>query len=250
MSEFVVPALAAFFAGALNAVAGGGSFLTFPALVWSGLPELGANATSTVALWPGSLASVAGYRSELASTWRLARSFAAVSMLGGGLGAALVVSTPSETFAAVLPFLLLAATLVFTFGPSLTARAAGDGVVRVTPGALLTQFVVGLYGGYFGGGIGLLMLASFTLLGLTDMHVMNGLKALLGAAINGLAVAAFVWAGLVSWPVAAVMALAAAAGGYGGASIFRRVPAARVRTGVVGFAWVMTAVFFARRFVD
>lgn len=243
--EFVLPAVAAFLAGGLNSVAGGGSFLTFPVLVLSGQGELAANATSTLALWPGSVASVFGYRREVGALWSLAKAYAAVSLAGGLLGVALVVHTPSETFAAVLPFLLLAATLVFTFGPAfLRARPAGG----VTRGALAVQFVVGVYGGYFGGGIGLLMLASFTLLGLTDIHAMNGLKALLGTLINAMAVVGFAVAGLVAWRVGLVMAVAAVAGGYGGAALFRRLPAEGVRRAVVGLSWVMTALFFARRF--
>lgn len=243
----LLAAVAAFLAGGLNSVAGGGSFLTVPALIFGGVEPVVANATSTVALWPGSLAAAVGYRRELASTRAFLRSFAVVSAVGGGAGAVLLVVTPSATFERLLPWLLLAATLVFTLGPALVRRVPHLGAEgRVSVGALAVQLGIAVYGGYFGGGIGFLMLAGFTLLGLTGIHVMNALKVVLGALINGVAVGTFVLAGAVDWGSAPVMVLAAIAGGYLGAHAARRVDPAKVRWFVVALGWGMTAVFFAR----
>jgi hypothetical protein len=239
--------LAAFLAGALNSVAGGGSFLTVPTLIFGGIDPVVANATSTVALWPGSLAAAVGYRRELASTRRVLESFAWVSALGGGAGAVLLVVTPSSLFERLLPWLLLTATLVFTAGPWLVKRLPSrDADDRVTPGALAVQLAIALYGGYFGGGIGFLMLAGFAVLGLGDIHVMNALKVVLGALINGVAVVTFALAGIVSWSAAGLMVIGAVAGGYLGAALVRRLPPAKVRWFVVALGWGMTAVFFAR----
>lgn len=237
----------ALLAGALNAVAGGGSFLTFPALVFTGTPPLVANATSTVALWPGSAASAVGYRRELAGEKPLVWRLLPVSALGGVLGAAAVIFTPERVFAQVVPFLLLVAALVFTFGDRLRAALARLG--PPSAGAFVAaQFVIALYGGYFGGGMGLMMLALFALLGPKHLHAMNGLKSLLGVAINLTALVAFVLAGKVDFGRAGLMTVAAIAGGYGGAAVSRRFDAARVKQAVIALGWAMTAAFFVKTF--
>ncbi len=189
---------AAFFGGALNSVAGGGSFLTFPALVFAGVPPLAANATSTVALWPGSVASALGYRRELKGEWPRLRLMLPLSLLGGLVGAVTLVKTPPHVFVGLMPFLLLAATLVFTFGDAINARLGGRARGPWLVAAL--QLGIAVYGGYFGGGMGLMMLAAFTLWGMTQLHEMNALKSALGVAINGIAIVAFVVAGKVDWP--------------------------------------------------
>lgn len=241
--ELVLLVVAAFLAGVINAVAGGGSFLTFPALIFTGTLPLEANATSTAAVWPGAVASSLGYRRELAEERRLAWRLAVVSALGGVLGALGVIGTPQALFMALVPFLLLIGTLVFTFGDALRRRieAWGTPPEWVVVGG---QLVVATYGGYFGGGMGLLMLALFSLLGPKHLHAMNALKSVLGVAINATALVTFVLAGKVDWSRAGVMALAAIAGGYLGASSARRIHAARVKRVVVGLGWAMTAVFF------
>ncbi len=238
---------AAFLAGALNAVAGGGSFFTVPALIVAGVSPVVANATSTVALWPGSLASAWGYRREVAAERRMAVELSLVSAVGGVAGALLLVWTPADVFLRLLPFLLLAATLFFTFGPRIRAALGAHGGERSGRGAALAlQALIAVYGGYFGGGMGLMMLAAFALMGMTDIHRMNGLKSLLGALINGLAVATFIVARVVDWSIVLPMVVGAIAGGYLGASVARRLPAVHVRRFVIAVGWAMTVAFFVR----
>jgi uncharacterized protein len=238
---------AAFAAGALNSVAGGGTFLTFPSLLLAGVPPIEANATSTVALWPGSAASAVAYREELAHERRVLLVLGAASIAGGLAGALLLIHTPQETFALLIPFLLLGATLIFAFGGRIAprAQAAPPAAARLAAiGAL--QFGTAVYGGYFGAGIGFLMLASLALMGMQDIHAMNGLKVVLGMLINGVAIVAFVLAGLVVWPYALLMVAGAIAGGYGGARAAKRVPRAWVRSFVIAVGVALTAYFFLR----
>ncbi|MCI0573535.1 MAG: sulfite exporter TauE/SafE family protein [Myxococcaceae bacterium] len=237
--------LAGLGAGALNAVAGGGSFLSFPALLVTGLSSLQANATSTVALWPGSLASALGYRRELREHPGPLRALAPVSLLGGLFGALLLVRTPEALFNVLVPFLLLTATLAFTFGDRLRRGLPGGGALP-QPLALGLMLPIAMYGGYFGGGLGMMVLAALTLLGMDHVHRMNGVKAVLGAAINGVAVGTFLAAGLVAWLPALLTMVGAVVGGYGGAALARRLPIQWVRRGVIVVGWVLTAAFFVR----
>ncbi|MCC6334751.1 MAG: sulfite exporter TauE/SafE family protein [Myxococcales bacterium] len=238
---------AALLGGALNSVAGGGSFFTFPALILSGTSPLVANATSTVALWPGSLASAAGYWREVGEEGALVRRLAPASLFGGFLGAWLVTLTPGRTFEALVPFLLLVATLTFTLGERLRAALARRGPPSQRLFVAL-QLLIAIYGGYFGGGMGLMMLALFSLLGPRHLHGMNGLKSVLGVAINLAALLVFIVDGLVDWPRALVMTAAAVVGGYGGAALARRVDALKVKRGVVVLGWLITAAFFLETF--
>jgi uncharacterized membrane protein YfcA len=246
--------LAALLGGAQNAVAGGGTFLTFPSLLAAGFDPKGANVTSTVALWPGSVASIFGYRADLPRDRRLLRAFAAVSVLGGALGALLFLRTPSATFDRLIPFLFAAATLIFAFGPALSRRLriahAHDGPI---PGGKLAayaavQLLVGLYGGYFGGGIGILMLAAFAALGMTNLNEMNGLKAVLGSLINGVAILVFGLLGAIEWPVALLMVAGSMIGGYGGAHLSRRVEPLLLRRLVIAIGTTVTALLFLKAF--
>jgi uncharacterized membrane protein YfcA len=200
-----------------------------------------------VALWPGSLASAWGYRREVAAERRTAVALSLVSAVGGVAGALLLVWTPADVFLRLLPFLLLAATLFFTFGPRIRAAlgARSDEESGRAP-ALVLQAIIAVYGGYFGGGMGLMMLAAFALMGMADIHRMNGLKSLLGALINGLAVATFIVARVVDWAIVLPMVAGAIAGGYLGATVARRVPAVHVRRFVIAVGWAMTVVFFVR----
>lgn len=233
--------------GALNSVAGGGSFFTFPALIFTGTSPLVANASSTVALWPGSVASAVGYRREVAEEGALVRRLAPVSVFGGFLGAWFVTLTPERIFEALVPFLLLVATLTFTFGDRLRAALARRG--PPSQGLFVSlQLLIAVYGGYFGGGMGLMMLALFSLLGPKHLHGMNGLKSVLGVAINLAALLVFIAGALVDWPRALAMTAAAIAGGYGGAALARRVDAAKVKRGVVVLGWLITTAFFVKTF--
>jgi len=249
---------AALVGGAQNAVAGGGSFLTFPALVVSGVSSIHANATSTVALWPGSLASAGAYRKELQSVPHLG-ILGAISLVCGWLGALLLLHTPAATFSRLIPVLLLLATLLFAFGPSFTGwmkrRRASDQKMETAErsgsrggliGMCAGQAVIATYGGYFGGGIGILMLAAFGLMGMENIHAMNALKTVLASCINGIAVITFVVAGAVNWPQALVMLVGAVLGGYAGAAYTRKLDPALVRRFVIIIACLMTLYFFLR----
>ena len=235
--------------GALNSVAGGGSFVAFPALLFAGVPPIPANATNTVALWPASVASAFAYRREMADARRELFPLGLASLTGGLAGSLLLLRTRDTTFVLLIPWLLLFATLLFTFGSPLAKRLAGEGQrVPVTAG-VLAQLFISIYGGYFGGGMGIMMLAVFTLLGMTHIHRMNGLKNVLGTFINGVAVVAFIVANAVRWLPGGIMVVGGVIGGYLGAVVARRIDPARVRGLVVVVAWGMTLYFFARTYL-
>ncbi|HUR68396.1 MAG TPA: sulfite exporter TauE/SafE family protein [Candidatus Thermoplasmatota archaeon] len=238
--------LAAFAAGALNAVAGGGSFLTFPALVLTGVPPLRANATSAAALWPASIASALAYRRDLTHSRRELVLFGIVSLLGGLVGALLLLLTPEERFGQLVPWLLLVATFVFALGPTMTKQLRARQMRAPLWMIVVVQLAIAIYGGYFGGGMGIMMLAAFSALGMEDIHSMNGLKAILGTALNGIAIVAFVVAGVVVWQVAFLMSVAGVAGGWFGARGSRRVEARYLRAFVVVVGAALTAYFFLR----
>ncbi len=237
--------LASFGAAAINSVAGGGSFLTFPALLWAGMTPIAANATSTVALWPGSLSSAWGYRGELAEVKRWLLPLGVVSAVGGWVGARLLLATSDQAFANLIPLLLGTATLLLALQGQLMPwlqRLAGG---RSSSGAALlaVQAAIAVYGGYFGGGMGILMLAAFALLGLRNLHVANGLKSLLGAGINGVAVVVFAASGQVAWRLALPMVVTSMAGGYLGARLARQVRPALVRQLLVVTGALLTLWF-------
>jgi uncharacterized protein len=229
-------------AGAMNAVAGGGTLLTFPALIGLGIPPLTANATSTVALWPGSASSFWGYRRELGGARRWAVGFALPSLFGGAVGALLLLATEEKTFADLVPWLVIGATVLFMgqgpLGAWLRRRQTpgdgSDGTDRFPkPQLLVFQFLIGIYGGYFGAGAGILMLAALGLMGLTNIHRMNGLKNWGGLCMNAVAAVTFAASGLVNWPVALSMAVGAIGGGYLGSRTAQRVSQQTVRMVVV-----------------
>ena len=234
----------AFVAGALNAVAGGGSFLTLPALIFVGLPSVAANATGTVAMLPGYASSTFAFRKDLRLPSGLSRvSIVAVSLLGGALGAVLLVVTPNHAFDVLIPWLLLVATVAFAFGPSLMT-AGGRGHVAGPTVSILSLLAVTIYGGYFNGGVGIILLAVFNLLGLQDLNAANGLKNLVSLLLTAIAVAVYAWGGAVAWPEALLMMVAATAGGYVGARAIRRVKADYVRYGIIAIGVIMTVLFF------
>lgn len=241
--------LAAAVGGALNSVAGGGSFVAFPALLFAGVSPVPANATNTIALWPGSLASVVAYRRELADSQVRSRllPLGAASFTGGLSGSVLLLRTSNHTFVLLIPWLLLFATLLFSFGGALSRRL-GKRAHASLGTAVVAQLVIGIYGGYFGGGMGIMMLAILSLLGMTEIHRMNALKTMLATLVNGVAVVAFVVAGAVEWAPGVVMIVGGIAGGYAGAAAARRVSAGRVRSLVLVIAWTMTVYFFVRTY--
>ncbi|HKS27413.1 MAG TPA: sulfite exporter TauE/SafE family protein [Pyrinomonadaceae bacterium] len=248
----IVVVVSAFLAGMINAVAGGGTLLSFPALIWIGRDPVIANATSTVALWPGSFGGLLGFRRELQGSKRWVYWLGVPSILGGALGAYLLLRTPSKTFSAIVPYLILGATLLMAAQEHITRRlrlgASHERPSRLWwAGALLFQFLVGVYGGYFGAGIGILMLAALGLLGLKDIHEMNGLKNLFALFINGIAALYFIISGAVIWVDVLLMAVAAIAGGYFAAGVARRLGRQRVRRLVILIGIAMAVSLFFRR---
>lgn len=234
---------AATIGGALNSVAGGGSFLTLPALLYGGITPVAANATSTLALWPGSVSSAFAYRHEFKTTGARLFGLLAASLAGGLIGALLLVRTSDTSFLSLLPWLMLLAAGTFTFG---RRRPAHDSAPHSLWMVLGLQFAIAIYGGYFGGGMGVMMLATLSLAGMTDIHEMNGLKSLLGATINGVALVEFVFRHAIVWQPGLVMVAGSVLGGYAGASVARRVDRRKVRTLATVVAWVMTIYFFVR----
>ena len=271
--------------GAVNSIAGGGTLLTFPSLIALGIPPIVANATSTVALWPGALASMWGYRRQLAGARAWAIRFAIPSLVGGLAGALLLLRTSPDRFSLIVPWLVLGATLLFMAqGPVMErlrrrraaalaatpgARVPGAGANPAAPAAipdawsaavagnpgpraadeplpppplsfLFYQFLVGIYGGYFGAGVGILMLAALGMMGLVNIHRMNGLKNWGGLCMNAVAAVTFTISGLVDWPVALAMAVGAIVGGYGGARVAQRVGQTPVRRAIIVIGFLST----------
>lgn len=238
---------AGFLASSLNAAAGGGSFVSFPALISAGVSPLLANTSSTVALLPGSLASVWAYKPDV-------RPFEQVSMkamiwltfIGGGLGALLLLYTPAEDFNRLVPWLLLTGSLAFAFG-----RQLGNWLrtkFRIGPIFVLAmQFLLGIYGGYFGGAMGIMLLAVWSIFGLSDIQHMNANRTLLVALANTIAVVLFIVAGKVAWLQTCWMLAGTILGGYYGARLTRMIPARYLRLGITIFNFVLTAIFFIWR---
>jgi uncharacterized membrane protein YfcA len=245
-STFTLLAAAAFGAGVLNAIAGGGTFLTFPALVWTGVPPIAANATSALAVCPGYLGSALGFRQELAALPRamLLREVA-LSALGGVAGALLLLVTPAQVFAGVVPWLLLFATLLFALGPRLArwAGASGNGLAGWRQAGLLA---VAVYGGYFNGGLGILLMALYLLVGEQRLNTVNALKNLNSFVLSLVSVVTFAIGGAIVWRQALLMALFATLGGFAGARLARRLPVAVVRGIVIVTGLAMSALFFLR----
>lgn len=241
-----VAAGAAFIAGAINSVAGGGTLVSFPTLIWLGLPSVTANATNTVATWPGSVGGAWGFRQELRAGERRMLVLVAPSLLGGIAGALLLRWTPPAIFDTLAPFLVLLATLLFMAQETVqrrlkTSSAPAHASPRWLAGTVLFQLLVALYGGYFGAGIGILILAALGILGFKDILEMNGLKNFLVVCINGVAAFYFMWARMVYWPYAILMAVAAVAGGYSGSGVARRAGPTTVRRVVIVIGFGMTA---------
>ena len=249
MADIAILLAAAFVAGALNAVAGGGSFLTLPALVFTGVPPVVANATGTVALLPGYAAGAWGFKDDMQAPPGLSmKAVVVLALIGGAAGAALLLVTPDATFRKIVPWLLLAATAMFAFGPQLRAWAS-KGNTNAAPSAAkaaLGMLAVSIYGGYFNGGLGILLLALLGLLGQTNLNAMNGTKNLVSALLTAIAVAIYAAGGVVQWKQALIMMVAATLGGYLGARVARKIPANWLRAGIVLTGLVMAVLFFLK----
>jgi uncharacterized protein len=247
---------AALIGGTVNSVAGGGSFISFPALLFAGMQAIPANATNTVALWPGTVASTVAYRNAFTpQAKRLLWPLFAMAVLGGVLGAIILLRTPPATFLRLVPWLLLVATLLFVFSGRMTkwvreraGHQSGDqSLPRGMLGAgLALQLVIAMYVGYFGAGTGILMLSLLALLGMDDIHAMNGMKTLLVSVANGVAIITFVSAHIVVWPQALLMLVGAMTGGYAGAYFAQKMNPQHVRWLVIAIGFGMAIYFFAR----
>lgn len=255
----------ALLAGAMNALAGGGTFFSFPALLAVGVPPVVANASNTVALWPASLSSAYAFRHELARHRAVLPRLLAVALLGGIGGAWVLLQISNQAFMGLVPWLLLLATVLFAasapLGRWLAARRAAvvsdvsrQGAGHASPaapplnslGGLCFQCVVSLYGGFFGAGMGILMLAALAIQGIDDLNELNALKNLLSAAIYSVSTVTFIVAGAVSWPHTLIMLVAASLGGYGGALLARRLPAVWLRRFIILVGAVLTMIYFYR----
>jgi uncharacterized protein len=242
--------LAAILAGMVNSVAGGGTLFTFPTLLAIGVPPLAANGTSTVALVPGSAAAVWGYRRELRGRRRVVLLLVVPSLVGGAFGAWLTLRAGDELFGFLVPWLILAATVLFLVQERVAARLPlGEkplGAARLTA-VLMFMTAVATYGGFFGAGMGILILAALAQVGFSDVHEMNAFKNVIAVGINGMATVTFILGDKVVWPLAGVMAGGAIVGGYGGASLARRLGQRRVRQIIVLVGFGIAALMFARR---
>lgn len=251
-SEAILLFLAAAIAGTLNAVAGGGSFVSFPALLFTRVPAVAANATNTVALWPGLAASTLAYVKRLSAPARLLVPLLLTSVVGGWAGALLLLKTPQHTFLRLIPWLLLGGTLLFAFGNKIRATA-GQAAVVEDLGQLSWQAIVitsilelllGVYGGYFGAGIGFVTLGMLSALGMRDIHAMGAMRTLLAATINAAAVITFIWAGAVLWPQCLVMIAGALTGGWFGAHYAQKADPQKMRWLVISVGLLMSTYFF------
>jgi len=252
---------AAVLAGVINSVAGGGSFITFPALIFAGISPILANTTNTAAVWPGTVASTVAYRKAFTrEARRLLLPLAITGVVGGILGARILLKTPPATFLRIVPWLLLGATLLFVFSGRITgwirSRAnlkdgesvGGSGTPRsLMAGVLFLELLVSIYVGYFGAGVGILFLSLLALMGMEDIHAMNGMKTLLVSIVNGTALATFIVARMIVWPQALLMLVGALIGGYGGAWVAQKMNPQHVRWLVIAIGFAMSAYFFVRR---
>jgi uncharacterized membrane protein YfcA len=240
---------AAVAAGAINAVAGGGTLVTFPTLLAFGIPPLTANATSTLALVIGTSGGMFGNRQYIKATKPWLWRFLPVSIIGGRIGSALLTHTSNQIFSKLVPFLILFATLIFLAQGAFRRFASSDGKSVSIRGAVLFQFAVAIYGGYFGAGIGILMLATLRFIGMGNIYEMNTLKTILGSLINLMAALWFIGAGLIDWPSAAIMTVGAVAGYYLGAHFSQRISQERVRQIVTAIGFIISGVTFYKEFV-
>ncbi len=251
-TQGIVLFVAAAVAGAINAVAGGGTMVTFPSLVWSGLPEKLANTTSSVALWPGSIGGMWGFRRELrgGGQWLF---LLVPSVVGGVVGAVLLFYTPPEIFRLIIPYLILFATILFMLQDPITRMLQNRGVTGppsrgLVGSVFLFQLAIAVYGAYFGAGIGILMLSALSLLRIGDIHLMNALKTLYATCINGMAAMFFILSGQVDWPRALVMLVGSLVGGYGGARFARQLGQRTVRWIVICIGLTIVLVMVFRQF--
>ena len=239
--------IAGILSGGLNALAGGGGFITLPAFIWSGVPPILANTSGTIAVWPGVIAALFAFRRNLQRHKHPLKLYMAMGVVGSSIGASLLLFTTNAFFMALLPWLLLFATVLFIFGKRITdalVAKRGGGEPFPRPVALSLLFLIAIYGGYFGGGMGIMTLAVLTLIGMRDIHEMNALKSLLVVVINGVGVILFIATGKVAWVGCLVMTGGCIIGGYAAGNLSQKVPQASLRRLISGIACAMTVYFF------
>ena len=254
MIAFLILLLVAAGGGAMNALAGGGTFLVFPALLFAGVPPVTANATSSLVLLPGTIASAWVYRDTMRGMTPSFLGWMAVVSLGGSLvGSILLLHTSNLTFSMLIPWLLLGAAVVFSAAPWIRERVMTRGAAQSRtgghpsfPALLVGQFVISAYGGYFGAGIGVLMLALYLAVANLDVHAASGLRTVCAAAINTLAVIIFAARGALDYKRGLPMLVAGIAGGYWGAHGVKKLDPRKARLGILIYAWALTAYFFIR----
>ena len=244
MSIFIL-LVAAFIGSTFNAVAGGGSFFTYPALIFTGVPILNANATSTFALWPGTLASAYTYRNEMLTEKNTVRNLIFISILGGSFGTILLLNTSDSLLQKLLPFLMLSATFLLAFKNKLKSETATYNPLK----AMAFQFFIATYGGYFGGGMGILMLATFSLMGFNNLATMNALKTFLACFINGVAVIIFSWTHQIFWQQAVIMCVAGIAGGYWGVVFAKSIPSNYLNKIIIATGFIFSVIFFVKAYL-
>jgi len=248
MNEILLVSAAGLAAGAMNAAAGGGSFLSVPALIYGGVSSVSANMSSTIALYPGAIASGWAYRKSIQPIHGVSvKALFASSLTGGFLGALLLLFTPTSAFDKILPWLLLTGSLVFAFGPKIGARLKRLHEPNPTF-LLIAQFFLGMYGGYYGGAVGIMMIAMWSMLGLDDMKTMNATKVVLVAGANTVAVVVFAISGSVAWRETLVMMVTAIVGGYLGARVAMRLRSSQLRIGISVVNFVIVAIFFYAKY--
>jgi uncharacterized protein len=248
MHGILIIFLARLAAGVMNAIAGRGSFISVPALIYVGIPSVSANMSSTVALYPGSITSAWAYRGNLQTILNISvKALFAATLAGGFAGAMLLLMTPSSSFDKILPWLLLLGSVAFAFGPWIGKRLQRYWWPN-TVFLLAAQFLLGIYGGYFGGAVGIMMMAAWSVMGLNDLRAMNAIKVILVAAANTIAVLCFAFAGSVAWRETLVMLVAAALGRYVGARVALRLSGSQIRIGISVINFLITAAFFYIRF--
>lgn len=242
MTSYIVITVAAFFAGILNAIAGGGSFLTLPALVFAGVPPVAANATSTLAVFPGYMGSALGFKDDIARVPKATIvRYVIIALIGGLAGSLILLATPDRLFSVIVPWLLLLATVLFAFGDVIRARLKHAKLPEKS--ALMA---VSIYGGYFNGGLGIILLSLFSALGMRDLNQMNGLKSGLSFVLSAISVATFAVAGIIYWSEAGIMMVASTIGGYAGAHVAKALPKQVIRGFIIAVGLIMSAVFFIK----
>jgi uncharacterized membrane protein YfcA len=252
ISQGILLFISAAIAGAINSIAGGGSFIAFPALIFTGVPPINSNAMCSVALFPGSMASIGGYRLELVEERKILPLMILTSIIGGIAGSIIMLRTPPNTFMELVPYLLLTANLLFIFGAKITTafrnRRISKESNRTTQISriVILQLFIALYGGFFGAGMGIMMLAALALMGMDNIHKMNAFKVVLGSCINGIAALIFISAGVILWLQTSIMIFGAILGGFWGAHYARKYDPAKVRKIVIFIGSAMTLYFFAR----